>query len=127
MVNEGILKDKFDLEERTAKFGEMVIELCKKLPQDVISRPIINQLVRSSTSIGANYVEANGASSKKDFRNKIFICRKESQESKYWLRMLLKLSGGEKREIENLQNEAHELILIFAKITRSLDSEGNKN
>ena len=67
--------NKYDLEERTAKFGEKVIELCKSLKQDSISTPIIRQFVRSSTSIGANYMEANGASSKKDFRNKIHICK----------------------------------------------------
>ncbi len=63
----------YDLEERTAKFGESVIEFCKSIKQDVITKPIIGQLVRSGTSIGANYMEANAASSKKDFRNKIFI------------------------------------------------------
>lgn len=64
-------QNKYDLEERTAKLGERVINFCKTLKQDNISRPVVNQLVKSATSIGANYVEANGASSKKDFRNKI--------------------------------------------------------
>ncbi len=73
---------KYDLEERTALFGESVIKLCKIIKQDNITAPIINQLVRSATSIGANYMEANGASSKRDFVNKIFICKKESQETK---------------------------------------------
>ena len=54
----------YDLEERTAKFGESIIVLCKKIKQDTITRPLISQLVRSATSIGANYMEANGASSK---------------------------------------------------------------
>ena len=69
---------KYDLEERTAKFGENVIEFCKVINQDAITRSIISQLIRSGTSIGANYMEANGASSNKDFRNKIFICKKEA-------------------------------------------------
>lgn len=69
---------RYDLEERTAKFGENIIELYKNIKQDIITKLIINQLIRSGTSIGANYMEANGASSKKDFRNKIFICKKES-------------------------------------------------
>ncbi|MEK7580113.1 MAG: four helix bundle protein [Patescibacteria group bacterium] len=73
----------YDLEERTAKFGEAIIEFCKSLKQDAISRPIISQLIRSGTSIGANYMEANGASSRQDFRNKIFICKKEAQETKH--------------------------------------------
>jgi four helix bundle protein len=74
---------KYDLEERTAKFGEDIIEFAKELPKNIITIPIINQLVRAGTSIGANYCEAIGASSKKDFRNKIFISKKESQETKH--------------------------------------------
>jgi four helix bundle protein len=74
---------KYDLTERTAKFGEDVIVFCKSVKQDNINKPILNQLVRSGTSVGANYCEANNASSKKDFRNKIFICKKEAQETKY--------------------------------------------
>ncbi len=111
---------KYDLEERTAKFGEYIILFCKKLPQNLISSPIINQLVRSSTSIGANYMEANGASSKRDFQNKIFICKKESQETKHWLRMLTKCFPEKSEEIRKFWNEAQELTLIFQKITSSL-------
>ena len=66
----------YDLEERTAKFGELVIDFVKNIKQDSINRPLISQIVRSSTSIGANYCEANCASSKKDFANNIFICKK---------------------------------------------------
>lgn len=69
----------YNLEERTAKFGESVIILCQSVKPTTIVMVIIKQLVRSATSIGANYLEANGASSKKDFRNKIFICKKEVQ------------------------------------------------
>lgn len=75
---------KYDLEERTARFAEMVI----LPPKSVISNPIILQLIKAATSVGANYCEANGASSKKDFKNKIFICKKEIKEAKYWLRLL---------------------------------------
>ena len=81
---------KYDLEERTAKFGERIIDLCKRIPKNTVNNPIISQLVRAGTSIGANYSEANGASSRKDFANKIFICKKEAIETKYWLRMLAK-------------------------------------
>ncbi|MEI8097173.1 MAG: four helix bundle protein [Candidatus Moraniibacteriota bacterium] len=62
-------KKTFDLEERTAQFGESIILFCKTLKQDTITKPLISQIVRSATSVGANYMEANGASSKKDFRN----------------------------------------------------------
>jgi len=76
------LSNKYDLEERTAVFGENILEFCRTIKQDVITRPLINQIIRSGASIGANYYEANNASSKKDFRNKIFLCKKESQETK---------------------------------------------
>jgi four helix bundle protein len=103
----------YDLEERTAKFGENIIELCRNIKQDVITKPILNQLIRSSTSIGANYMEANGASSKKDFRNKIYICKKETQETKHWLRMLSKSVSDKKDEIRGLWRECQELTLII--------------
>lgn len=72
---------KFDLEERTAKFGERVLAYCKKKKLDTVTKPLVGQLVRSATSVGANYMEANSASSKKDFANKIFIAKKEAQET----------------------------------------------
>ena len=113
------LSNKYNLEERTAKFGEEVIKLCRNIKQDVISKPIINQLIRSATSIGANYCEANGASSKKDFKNKIFICKKEAQESKHWLRMAAQCFE-QKGAIRDLWKECQELTLIFQKITTTL-------
>lgn len=111
---------KYDLEERTAKFGESVIVFCKSIKQNVITTPLINQLVRSGTSIGANYMEANGASSKKDFRNKIFICKKEAQETKHWLRMMSVSELDKKEEARKLWKECQELTLIFGKIVSSL-------
>jgi len=115
------LKNSFDLEERTACFGENVISFCQTIRQDAINRPIISQLVRSATSIGANYMEANCASSKKDFRNKIFICKKEAQETKHWLRMLVRCLPERKEELTKLWQECQELTLIFQKITTSLE------
>ena len=107
---------KYDLEERTARFSEKVIEICKKTPKNVVTVPIIDQLVRAGTSVGANYCEANGASSKKDFKNKIFTCKKESKETKYWLRMLAKAVGELQDECRALWQEAQEFTLIFSKI-----------
>lgn len=112
-------KNKYDLEERTAKLGENIIKFCKTLNQDHISKPLINQLVRSATGIGANYVEANGASSKRDFCNKIFICKKESQESKHWLRMINSCFPDQKETIKILWQECQELSMIFHKIANS--------
>lgn len=111
---------KFDLEERTGKFGEDIIKFCKSIKQDIITKPIINQIIRSGTSVGANYCEANGASSKKDFRNKIHICKKEIQETKHWLRMLVVAVPDEKDEARKLWKEAQELTLIFGKIVSKL-------
>lgn len=112
-------KNNYDLEERTAKFGENIIDLCKKASKDSVVNPIAIQLVRSGTSIGANYCEANGASSRKDFKNKIFISKKEAIETKYWLRMLAKADERLKDECKTLWKEAHELTLIFSKIAKS--------
>lgn len=110
----------FDLEERTALLGENVINFCKTIKQDIITKPIINQIVRSGTSVGANYCEANGASSKKDFRNKIYICKKEIQETKHWLRMISTAVPERKEEARKLWQESQELTLIFGKIISSL-------
>jgi len=84
-------KDKiYDLEERTAKFGEAIIEFAKKIPKNVITVSLIDQLVRAGTSIGSNYCEADCAESRKDFEHKLGICKKEAKESKHWLRMIAK-------------------------------------
>jgi len=115
-----VQKQKYNLEERTAKFGEEIIMFCKTLRQDNISAPLINQLVRSATSIGANYMEANSASSRKDFQNKIFICKKEAQETKHWLRMLKSCFKDKVPELDLLWKEAQELTFIFQKITTTL-------
>ena len=119
------INSNFDLEERTAVFGENVIKLLKNIPKDLINKPIISQLVRSATSVGANYMEANGASSKKDFRNKIHICQKEAKETKHWLRMLAVCSPKVKNEIRNLWSECQKLTLIFGKITSTLNKKNN--
>lgn len=108
---------KYDLEERTAKFGENIIDFAKELKENTINKPLMSQLIRSATSIGANYMEANQASSKKDFKNKIQICRKESNETKHWLRMIAKANPDKKEGCKKLWKEAHELTLIFSKIS----------
>jgi len=114
------LSNKYNLEERTAKFGEAIIDFCKLIQRDTISIPLINQLVRSATSIGANCMEANGAMSKKDFYHKIHLCKKEAQETKHWLRMINRYNSKNHEEIQKLWNEAQELTMIFQKISSSL-------
>jgi four helix bundle protein len=110
----------YDLEERTARFGEEIIVFCRTINQDTITRPLISQLVRSATSIGANYMEANGAVSRNDFRNKIHICKKEAQETKHWLRMIAKASPVNSDKLPELNSECQQLIMILQKITTSL-------
>lgn len=109
----------YDLEERTAKFGENVIDFAKSLERNAINLPLISQVVRSATSIGANYCEANNASSKKDFRNKVFICKKEASETKHWLRMIARANEERNDECKVLWKEANELVKIFSKISIS--------
>lgn len=109
----------YDLEDRTGRFGEAVIAFCKSVKPTVVTRPLINQLVRSGTSVGANYLEADDAESKKDFRHKIALCRKESKESRHWLRMITAAAPEHRDEAAKLWQEAKELNLIFGAIMRS--------
>ncbi len=113
---------RFDLGERTAKFGEEIIEFAKTLERNEINRPLIGQLVSAGTSVGANYMEADGAESKKDFRHKIGICKKESKETKHWLRMIDKANPSKNVESRKLAQEAQELTLIFSSILLSKKS-----
>lgn len=113
------VKNKYDLEERTARFGENIIKFAKKIPENSVTRPLIPQLVKSGTSIGANYCEADDAESRKDFNHKIGICKKESREAKYWLRMIVVAVPQLKDEARILWIEAKELNLIFNAIIRT--------
>ena len=114
---------KFDLEERTAVFGEKCIRFAKKIPISPVTVKLISQFVDSATSIGANYSEANDAQSKKDFRHKMSICKKESKESKHWLRMVAVAEPPLRDEAALLWQEAKELNLIFAAIIRKCDAQ----
>lgn len=114
---------KFDLEERTALFAEKVIDFAKTLPETSVTKVLIIQFVKAGTSIGANYCEANECNSKKDFINKITIAKKESKETRYWLRLIAHSLPENKNEARILYKEAQELNLIFASIVR----KSNKN
>ena len=109
---------KYDLEERVAQFGEDIIDFAKDVPKNEITKPLVNQIVRSGTSIGANYMEANEASSKKDFRNKIKICCKEARETKHWLRMIARADERMVVSCKALWKEGDELNRIFGSIAR---------
>lgn len=118
---------KNDLEERTLKFSKDIIKFSKKIRRDLINSPMISQLVRSATSIGANYCEAGGASSRKDFRNKIYICKKECRETKYWLELIAENNQEIRKESRKLWKEVHELTLIFSKTILTLENKEKKN
>jgi len=109
----------YDLEERTAKFGETVIDFAKQVPQNAITNRIISQLVGAATSVGANYVEADDAVSEKEFLKSIGTCRKEARETKHFRRMIVRAVPELRGQARALWLEAKELNLIFSKIWRS--------
>lgn len=109
----------YDLEDRTKKFSKLIIGFIKDTKLTIINRNTCNQLIRSATSIGANYREANNSSSKKDFANKIYICRKECEETKYWIELLADVEIERKAVLRSLWQEAQELAKIFNSISNS--------
>ncbi len=111
---------KYDLEERTREFAECVIELCYTIKITPITEPIIKQLIKSSTSIGANYCEAIETGSKKDFRHKLLISKKEAKETFYWLRLLSKIKDVNHDKLKILHQECRELILILSASVRKV-------
>jgi len=114
------MKKIYDLENRTEKFAKNVLSLIKLLKTDLVNTSIISQLARSSLSIGANYCEADNAESKRDFKHKIGIVKKECKETKFLLKMLFFSTDGSDHRIEALIKEANELTLIFNSIFNKL-------
>lgn len=108
----------YDLEERTALFGEEVIDFLKKVPVNPITKRLIDQLSGAGTSVGANFCEADDAPSKKAFKNSISTCKREAREAKFFLRMIARAVPELRDEARVLWQEAKELHLIFAKIYR---------
>jgi four helix bundle protein len=109
----------FDLEERTAAFGEAVIALAKTVPVNTVTRPLISQLVRAGTSVGTNYCEADDSGSNKEFKYRISLCKRESRETKHWLRMIAHAVPELKQDARGRWQEAKELHLIFSAILRN--------
>jgi len=110
---------KYSLEKRTEQFAIMIIKFVKSLRLTFYNKNILSQLLKSGTSIGANYREANGAESPKDFTHKIAICKKEAKESEYWLKLLFEASPESSDAGVKILCETNELIKIFAKIYTS--------
>ena len=118
----------YNLEERTGLFGESIITYVKRIPVNQVTRSLIDQVVRSANSIGAIYCEADDAASKRDFVHKIRLCRKESRETKHWLRMIARAVDDEhlRADARPLWQEAKELNPIFAKIARGRSDDGRR-
>lgn len=109
----------YDLEERTARFGEDIIDFAKTIPQTPVTNRLIGQIVGAATSVGANYLEADDAVSKKEFLKNIGTCRKEARETKHFLRMIVRAVPESKSRARKLWLEARELNLIFSRIWRN--------
>jgi len=106
----------YDLEERTLRFAKEVIDFVNALPKSIANVELIKQIVRSSGSVGANYIEANEALSKKDFAMRVKICRKEAKESRYWLSLIEVRGEDTEKRKQSLIGEATELMKIFGSI-----------
>jgi four helix bundle protein len=117
-MNEDQNPKRFDLEERTFAFAKHVREFVKRLSKTIGNAEDSRQLIRSSGSVGANYIEANESLSKKDFVLRMKICRKEAKESRYWLRLIEATDEAIAAERDMLVQEAQELMNIFGAIVR---------
>lgn len=106
----------YNLEERTLRFSKEIIRFIKKLPKNTVNLPLIDQLIRSATSIGANYREANETETKKDLINRIIIAKKEAKETIYWLELIIEANPEFKENINPLLEEAKELMKILGSI-----------
>jgi four helix bundle protein len=115
-----MIREPFTLGDRTTEFSGRILAFCKNEKPTYITKPLLDQLIRSATSIGANYAEANNAASKVDFKNKIFIAKKEAAETKYWL-TLLGEHASDKKTCLILLEDCHHLLMTFQKIINTLN------
>ena len=104
------------LEKRTLEFSIKVIRFCSTFLSKIEYNIIKNQLIKSSTSIGANYREANRSESRADFKHKIAICTKEASETQYWLEIIQNIHAQESPRLKDIYKEGKELLAIFATI-----------
>ncbi len=117
--NNQVEKHPFDLVERTTQFGEAVLLFTKSITPTITTKVLIVQIIRSGTSIGANYMEADGAESPKDFRHIVARCKKEAKETRYWLHMFSIVCADDlKEQLRTLWKEADELTRIFASMMK---------
>src|SRR5947208_17038046 len=109
-----------DLEERTKRFALAVLEFASSLPRNRAADVLVKQLLRSATSIGANYREANRAVSRADFANKVGTVQKEAAETQYWIELIVESRIGDHSVASNLHKESSELLAIFTTIGRKI-------
>jgi four helix bundle protein len=121
ITNNQYSKRKYDIEDRTLLFSKKCIDICKSILKDPINMEITGQLIRSSTSVGANYREANESITKKNFYHIIGICRREAKESKYWLELLRYANSNHADKITLVIDEAFQLTKIFASIGKNAE------
>ena len=114
---------KFDLEDRTLIFAKQIINFCKNLTNNTINFKLIDQLIRSAGSIGANYREANDSLGKKDFIHRLRIARKESKETNYWLRVIADTNPSFRPRMKDLMQEGKEIVMIVSAIILSTKSK----
>jgi len=123
MNNNQTTNKQFDLEDRTLIFAKQIINLCKDLPKNTINFKLIDQLVRSAGSVGANYREANDSLGKKDFIHRLRISRKEAKETIYWLELILEANNEIEKEINSLIEECTQLRNILSAIINKVENK----
>lgn len=123
MTNDQSPKKKFDLEDRTLDFAKRVVRMCKELPTNTVNDKLIDQVIRSAGSVGANYREANDALGTKDFLMRLKISRKEAKETHFWLELIIEANPSLKKRIESLFQESLELKKILSAIITKLQNK----
>lgn len=123
MTNNQSSKREFDLEERTLEFAKRVVRMCKELPNNPVNYKLIDQVIRSAGSVGANYREANDALGTKDFLMRLKISRKEAKETHFWLELIMEANPDIRKRIEGLFQEALELKKILSTIIMKLEKK----
>lgn len=123
MTNAQLPKRKFDLEDRTLEFAKRIIRMCKELPANSVNDKLIDQVIRSAGSVGANYREANDALGTKDFLMRLKISRKEAKETRFWLELIIEANPALRKRIEGLFQESIELKKILSSIIAKLQKK----
>ncbi|MBP9751326.1 MAG: four helix bundle protein [Candidatus Moranbacteria bacterium] len=123
MTNDQSPKKKFDLEDRTLDFAKRVVRMCKELPTNTVNDNLVDQVIRSAGSVGANYREANDALGTKDFLMRLKISRKEVKETHFWLELIIEANPDLKKRIESLFQESLELKKILSAIITKLQNK----